>query len=261
MSLWRFVPVSPDLPAGENEVVSGIQAGGFSAGYLKGNSSAGTAPAVLQFFSSAGSLSHAPTYRFFFVCRSSFWMAGRVFPPVSSAGYRLQTSIPLQSSVPVSSPGPALRTERDVFPKLDGIPFLFQIMKNCFFRPCLCDRLIHVLPDDTRGRWACLPALPPFSILLRHSPDEDVSITNSPVLPARRSKQSAYHGKIPGLGPVIPFPVCIGNRIDHKVVVKMMGLIQMSGNQPPENALPTAPAPDGHRSHVPLRGTFSGAKD
>src|SRR5699024_2840719 len=106
LSLWRSVPVSPDPPAEGNEVVSAIQAGGFSAGYLKENSSAGTGPAVLRFYFSAGSPAHAPQTAFSLaVVLPAGWQA--YLPPVSSFGSTPKNT-PLQSSVSVSIPDPAL---------------------------------------------------------------------------------------------------------------------------------------------------------
>ena len=106
LSLWRSVPVSPDPPAEGNEVVSEIQAGGFSAGYLRENSSADTAPAVLRSFFSAGFPAHAPHTAFSpAVVFPAGWQAD--LPPVSSSGLP-PVNTPLQSSVSVSAPVPAL---------------------------------------------------------------------------------------------------------------------------------------------------------
>ena len=87
------------------------------------------------------------------------------YPPPDRLQRVFLSKVPFQFQATV----PPFRTERDVFPKLDGIPFLFQIMEELFFRPCLCDRLIHVLPDDTAVGGPAFLLCPPFSILLRHS--------------------------------------------------------------------------------------------
>src|SRR5699024_7924976 len=98
-------------------------------------------------------------------------------------------------------------------------------MEKLFFCRCLQDCLIHILPNNTVVGWPAFLLRPPLAIRCGLSRLRMFDYRQTILL--TKAVRDGTHIPIVLIGSVIPFSICVGNRVDHKMIMKMMGFVQM----------------------------------